>query len=140
MNAKELSQAIQTYVRTETFPVGVKLVKAEGDLPAKAKRPVRDLGHAITICQAVSFSRRYGWSIAMNGTDLSCPIAQVAFGYEQQLPFYTEGMLWRQAVRPDAGPRDGVQLSFPRCGRAGRRPGRDAERRRALSDPVVPAL
>jgi uncharacterized protein (DUF169 family) len=93
MNVKELNQAIQTYVRTETFPVGVKIVKEESALPAKAKRPQRDFGYQITICQAVSFSRRYGWSIAMNGSDLSCPIAQVAFGYEEQLPFYTEGNL-----------------------------------------------
>ncbi|WP_419878346.1 DUF169 domain-containing protein [Brevibacillus centrosporus] len=93
MNAKELSDAIQTYVRTETFPVGVSLVKEEANLPRKAKRPTRDLGYQITICQAVGFSRRYGWSIAMNGADLSCPIAQVAFGYEEQLPFYSEGNL-----------------------------------------------
>jgi uncharacterized protein (DUF169 family) len=93
MHPKDLYHAIQTYVRTDTFPVGIKLVKAESDLPEKAKRPMRDLGYSITICQAVGFSRRYGWSIAMNGSDLSCPIAQVAFGYEPQLPFYTEGNL-----------------------------------------------
>lgn len=93
MNAKELNQAIQSYVRTETFPVGVNIIKDEAALPVKAKRPQRDLGYQITICQAVSFSRRYGWSIAMNGADLSCPIAQVVFGYEEQPAFYTEGNL-----------------------------------------------
>jgi len=93
MNAKELNQAIQSYVRTETFPVGVKIIKDEAALPVKAKRPQRDLGYQITICQAVSFSRRYGWSIAMNGADLSCPIAQVVFGYEEEPAFYTEGNL-----------------------------------------------
>ncbi|MGE7271280.1 DUF169 domain-containing protein [Brevibacillus panacihumi] len=93
MNVKELNQAIQTYVRTDSFPVGIKIVKAENDLPERTKRPMRDFGYQITICQAVGFSRRYGWSIAMNGSDLSCPIAQVAFGYEPQLPFYTEGNL-----------------------------------------------
>lgn len=93
MNVKDLNHAIQTYVRTDTFPVGIKIVKAEADLPEKTKRPMRDLGYPITICQAVSFSRRYGWSIAMNGSDLSCPIAQVAFGYEPVLPFYSEGHL-----------------------------------------------
>ena len=93
ITALELNEAIQTYVRTETFPVGISIIREEAALPTKAKRPQQDLGYPITICQAVGFSRRYGWSIAMNGADLSCPIAQVAFGYEEQPAFYTEGHL-----------------------------------------------
>ncbi|CAM5796849.1 MULTISPECIES: DUF169 domain-containing protein [Brevibacillus] len=93
MSIQQLREAIQSFIRPDTFPVGIKIVKSQSELPAKAKRPSQDLGYLITICQAVSFSRRYGWTIAMNGADLSCPIAQVAFGYEEQLPFYSEGHL-----------------------------------------------
>ncbi len=93
MNAQQLHEAIQKFVRPGTFPVGIKIVKEPSDLPPKAKRPKQDLGLEITICQAVAFSRRYGWTIAMNGEDLSCPIAQVAFGYEPELPYYSEGNL-----------------------------------------------
>ncbi|MFY0544825.1 DUF169 domain-containing protein [Brevibacillus sp. H7] len=93
MNAQQLNEAIQKFVRPGTFPVGIKIVKELEKLPPKAKRPKQDLQIEITICQAVGFSRRYGWTIAMNGEDLSCPIAQVAFGYEPELPYYTEGSL-----------------------------------------------
>jgi uncharacterized protein (DUF169 family) len=93
MNVQQLNEAIETYVRPGTFPVGIKIVKDPAALPAKAKRPKQDFGIEITICQAVGFSRRYGWTIAMNGEDLSCPIAQVAFGYEPEIPFYSEGNL-----------------------------------------------
>lgn len=93
MNPQQLNEAIQMYIRPDTFPVGIKIVKNEKQLPIKGKRPKTDLGITITICQAVGFSRRYGWTIAMNGEDLSCPIAQVAFGYEEELPYYSEGNL-----------------------------------------------
>lgn len=93
MNAKALHDSIQTHIRPDTFPVGIKIVKSEEDLPPRAKRPKKDLGIEITICQAVGFARRYGWTIAMNGEDLSCPIAQVAFGYEPELSYYEEGNL-----------------------------------------------
>ncbi len=93
MEAKALNEHIQRHIRPNTFPVGIKLIKDAADLPPKAKRPKQDMGVEITICQAVAFARRYGWVIAMNGEDLSCPIAQVAFGYEEALPYYTEGNL-----------------------------------------------
>ncbi|MCL6453924.1 MAG: DUF169 domain-containing protein [Alicyclobacillus sp.] len=93
MDAKELASAIEQHVRPDTFPVGIRIVREEGELPARYKRPSRDFGERITICQAVGYARRYGWTIAMNGADLSCPIAQVAFGYQPALDYYTEGNL-----------------------------------------------
>ncbi len=38
-------------------------------------------------------ARRYGWTVALDGGDLSCPIAAVAFGYRPELPYYREGHL-----------------------------------------------
>lgn len=93
MEAKELGEAILKHIRPDTFPVGIKIVKNEADLPSRAKRPGSDLGERITICQAVAYARRYGWTIAMDGEDLSCPIAKVAFGYKPALDYYTDGNL-----------------------------------------------
>lgn len=93
LDAKALDQAIQKHIRPDTFPVGIKIVRDAAQLPAKYKRPGRDFGERITICQAVAYARRYGWTVAMNGEDLSCPIAQVAFGYKPALDYYTDGNL-----------------------------------------------
>ncbi|MCF8568458.1 DUF169 domain-containing protein [Alicyclobacillus tolerans] len=127
MDPMELNEAIGRYVRPDTFPVGVKIVRNHSELPDKCKHPKADLGVEITICQAVGFSRRYGWTIAMHGEDLSCPIAKVAFGYEPALPYYTDGNLvcgmytgdFETAVRteedvPKLAPEDsGYYVSFP---------------------------
>lgn len=87
--AAELDQ----HVRTETFPVAIRVVRGGEALPPKVKRPFRDMGIKVSICQGISMARRYGWTIGMGGEDLSCPIAQVAFGFEEPIPYYTEGNL-----------------------------------------------
>lgn len=88
-----LSAAIDRYVRTETFPLAIRVVMDDAEIPEKARRPRRDLHIGVSICQGVSMARRYGWTIAMAGEDLSCPIALVAFAFREAPRFYAEGNL-----------------------------------------------
>jgi uncharacterized protein (DUF169 family) len=90
---KEYAWELDQHLRTDTFPLGIKVIREEKDLPAKVRRPKRDMGLCITICQGISMARRYGWTVAIGNEDLSCPIAQVAFGFEQPLSYYEEGTL-----------------------------------------------
>jgi uncharacterized protein (DUF169 family) len=62
-------------------------------LPKKAKRPEKDLGVKVAICQSIGISRRYGWTLAFDGGDLSCPIAKAAFGFAERNAYYTSGAL-----------------------------------------------
>lgn len=89
---QQVMAAIDQHVRPDTFPVGIKIFKDE-PLPPRVKRPYADLGVKISICQGISFARRYGWVMAMDNEDMQCPIAQVAFGFEDAIPYYTEGNL-----------------------------------------------
>lgn len=91
--AGELADALEEYLRVATFPVAVRFARPGGPLPPKTRRPWADMGVKITICQGISIARRYGWSVAVGGEDLSCPIAGVAFGFEEPIPFYAEGQL-----------------------------------------------
>lgn len=92
----ELHKAIEKFVRPDTFPLAVRVVTGEEPIPERVKRPKRDLGMTFSICQAVTMSRRYGWAMAMGAEDQSCPIAKVAFGYEDEVDFYKEGNLPNQ--------------------------------------------
>jgi len=47
----------------------------------------------VAICQAISIARRYGWTMAFSGADLSCPIAKAAFGFEERNDYYSSGGL-----------------------------------------------
>ena len=93
MDAATLAKHLETHLRVATFPVGVRCLAPGEAIPAKARRPKKDLHAQITICQAIGLARRYGWTTALASEDLSCPIAQAVFGFEKRIPYYTEGSL-----------------------------------------------
>jgi uncharacterized protein (DUF169 family) len=93
MDCKTFTQHVETHVRPATFPVAVKLFRADEPLPAKAKRPLRDMKIQIAICQAIAMARRYGWTIAAGEEDVNCVLTKTAFGLAPVTGHYTEGHL-----------------------------------------------
>jgi uncharacterized protein (DUF169 family) len=89
----ELENAIEKYVRPDTFPLAIRKMQLGEFPPEKVKRPKQDLDLTFSICQGITMARRYGWALAMGKEDLSCPIAQIAFGFEDELDYYTKGNL-----------------------------------------------
>jgi len=88
-----LDEALTRFVRLPSFPVAVAWASSAESIPPKLKRPKKDLGIEVAICQTFALARRYGWALAVGREDLSCPLAAVAFGHEKALPFYDEGNL-----------------------------------------------
>jgi uncharacterized protein (DUF169 family) len=87
-----LDQALQTHIRPATFPLAIRML-AEGEaLPERYKRPKRDFGEEMAICQAFAMVRHTGRVIAMNGDDLSCPLAKAVWGFEPLLGYFLNGM------------------------------------------------
>lgn len=93
MDIKKFEEALNTYIRPASFPVGVKMVKPGEVIQTKAKSPKKDLGKEVLICQSVAFARRYGWSLLITPEELHCPLALTAFGFSKQEPMYSEGIL-----------------------------------------------
>jgi uncharacterized protein (DUF169 family) len=93
MDTAALNEHLETHLRVATFPVGIRSFKAGEQIPEKAKRPSKQLGVKVAVCQAISFARRYGWTMAVSGEDLSCPIAKAVFGFEERNDYYTSGSL-----------------------------------------------
>jgi uncharacterized protein (DUF169 family) len=93
MDTKEFAKAVEGYVRPATFPVGAKLLKKGEFLPERARRPKRDLGIQIAVCQAIAMARRYGWTLAVGAEDVNCPLTKTAFGFAPVTEFYTSGQL-----------------------------------------------
>jgi len=93
MDAATLNTHLDKHLRVSTFPLGIKSLKAGEPLPDKVKIPSKHLGVKVAICQAISIARRYGWTMAFSGDDLSCPIAKAAFGFEERNDYYTSGGL-----------------------------------------------
>lgn len=93
MDAATLQRHLETHLRVATFPLGIRSLAPGEPIPARAKRPQRDLGGKVAICQALSLARRYGWTLAFDGEDLACPIAKAVFGFAERNAYYASGAL-----------------------------------------------
>jgi uncharacterized protein (DUF169 family) len=93
MDAATLNGHLEKHLRVATFPVALKSLRPGEAPPARARRPLAHLGVKVAICQAIGLARRYGWTLAFSGEDLSCPIAKAAFGFEPRIDYYTSGTL-----------------------------------------------
>ncbi len=77
----EQSQFIYDNLRLKTFPVGVKFLGKIKDLPEKARRPALFLKKKITVCQAMTMARNYGWQMGVTAKDVICVPAALVFGF-----------------------------------------------------------
>lgn len=93
MNVETLNAHLEKYLRVATFPVGIRTFASGEPLPEKVKIPSKHLGVKVAVCQAVAIARRYGWTMAVSGDDLSCPIAKAVFGFAERNEYYTSGSL-----------------------------------------------
>jgi uncharacterized protein (DUF169 family) len=79
MEVKEIEEKLNYHVRPQTYPIAIGFVD-EKDIPAGFRRPKRDFGYPIPLCQGFSMARRYGWQIAMAKEDHQCPTGAVSTG------------------------------------------------------------
>ncbi len=79
----ELARELQTYLNPGTFPVAVTILDSEELIPANAKRPVKDMGVPMALCQGSAIARRYGWTIAFGREDIGCGIAAHTYGWNR---------------------------------------------------------
>jgi uncharacterized protein (DUF169 family) len=78
-----LGEKLRNLVNPSTFPVAVKFLEGENEIPHKAKRPLRDLGVKMAPCQGSAMSRRYGWTVAFTREDVGCAIAAHTYGWDR---------------------------------------------------------
>ena len=97
----KLDAAISRYVRPATFPLAIRMVTADEQIPARTRRPHRDMDVQVTICQAIGISRRYGWAVEVTPDDLSCPLVFVPFGFSAPVTFQAEGHCVRGYLHGD---------------------------------------
>src|SRR4030042_1671105 len=85
----------QSRVRTEllrlqTRPVAVRLLPPREKLPDRVRRPSKLLRHRVTLCQAITMARRYGWRLGLLKDDVCCPVALIAYGWLEERPDMSE--------------------------------------------------
>ena len=96
MNTQELIEKTITVIgekiRPATLPIAVKMLTSADELPAKVKIPTK-MGHRWALCQALFAARSLGWMMALGAEDQACQVAQSLLGFNEIVPFYSEGNL-----------------------------------------------
>jgi len=116
VDLKAFSDALQEYVRPQHLPLALKMARTPEEVPPRLRHPAKDMGFQSAICQGISIARRYGWALALTKEDLSCPLAKVVFGFEKEIPYYTQGFACAEMYTetPEAGAAtEAQQPRFP---------------------------
>jgi uncharacterized protein (DUF169 family) len=79
----EFAKKIRSYLNPSTFPVAVTILKDESLIPASAKRPLKDMGMPMALCQGSAMARLYGWTVAFAKEDVGCGIAAHTYGWNR---------------------------------------------------------
>ena len=82
---------LERLLRLKTFPLAIKMLEKIEDVPRGAKRPVRDLGYHLALCQAISLARRQGRSIALLKEDMWCFEPVLGLGMAEPPAYFLEG-------------------------------------------------
>ncbi len=90
-NFHEYGEELERRLRLKTYPLALKLLERENEIPAEAKRPLKHLGHHLSLCQAFQVSRRAGGTIAMLKEDHWCCEPVIGFGLGEPPEFFLEG-------------------------------------------------
>jgi len=79
---QQYGQKIEELLRPATFPLAIKLIKNQDEIPSLSKRPKKDIKNQNFICQNFSIARRYGWTITVLEEDCVCKLARGVYGWD----------------------------------------------------------
>jgi len=88
---RQYAEEFERRLRLKTFPIAVKMLAEEGDIPEGSTRPKRDLGYHLAACQAFAMSRREGTSVTMLKEDMWCSESVIGFGLAEPPQYFLDG-------------------------------------------------
>ncbi|TFF68089.1 hypothetical protein EU520_00830 [Candidatus Thorarchaeota archaeon] len=88
---RKYGQELEAKLRLQSYPLALKLLKSDSDIPKGAYRPLRDSGYHLSLCQAYERSRREGTKIAMLKEDNWCFEPVVGYGLGEPPEYFMEG-------------------------------------------------
>ena len=112
---KKHGTEIERLLRMKTYPVAARMLKEKDDVPESAKRPKKDLGYHLALCQAISMARREGESLALLKEDMWCYSPIIGLGMAAPPHYFLEGeFLYPRSVKtPGDRPQGGTVVSPP---------------------------
>lgn len=85
------AQDLERYLRLQTYPLAIRLLSTESEIPAEARRPMKDDGCQYNVCQAFALSRRNGYTMAMLKEDMYCFEPVIGYGMGEPPQEFLDG-------------------------------------------------
>lgn len=87
----DYGKRIEKQIRPASYPLAIKMIKDENEIPTGAIRPVKDLKAAMATCQCFALSRKSGEIAAQLFEDMWCPEPVIGYGLIDPPEFFLEG-------------------------------------------------
>jgi len=113
VSVKEIEEVMSVYIKHQTHPLAVKLLRQEDRIPEGAKSPVKDFGVPFSLCQALALSRKEGLTILLDKNSQSCPIALAGLGLVRPEEFLS-GKFVLAPINQSPEARKKIAASLPR--------------------------
>jgi len=113
VSLKEIEEVMSVYIKHQTHPLAVKLLRQEDRIPEGAKSPVKDFGVPFSLCQALALSRKEGLTIVLDKNSQSCPIALAGLGLVRPEEFLS-GKFVLAPINQSPEARKKIAASLPR--------------------------
>lgn len=93
IDVKTADRELTTYIRPQSFPVAIRMLRPGEPIPDRARRPGRDFKKLSMNCQVIDQARRFGWTIALTREDSICSLGIAALGLEKPTHLHRSGTL-----------------------------------------------
>ena len=113
MSMLEIDEAMSTYIKHQTYPLAVKMLAGEDEIPEDAKNPLKAFGVPFTLCQAIGLCRREALTLVLDRESQSCPIALAGLGFVRPEE-YLSGKHVLAPVNQSAEARKKIAETMPR--------------------------
>ena len=110
---KACGNELAAMLMLSSMPVAVRLLGKEDTIPEGARRPLKDMGCHLSLCQALALSRREGQVIAMLKEDNWCPYPVIGLGLAETPAYFLEGKGTMPGIRSRQGSKKWAQ-AYPR--------------------------
>jgi uncharacterized protein (DUF169 family) len=87
----EYGRRIEEQIRPRSYPLAIKMVEREEDIPEEAERPKRDFGMCMSTCQCFALSRMFGATMAQLFEDMWCPEPVIGLGLAEPPQYFLDG-------------------------------------------------
>ena len=88
---RNYGEELRERLRLKTYPIAVKMLKKETEIPKGAVRPKKDTGRHLALCQSFAMARREGTTVAMLKKDHWCYVPVIALGQAKTPDYILKG-------------------------------------------------